>query len=498
MSKVLSDLQFDVKSNVVDKVQIQEVFNYFETLSSIPRGSGNEKEVSDYMVTFAKNLGLEVKQDQNYNIYIYKPATKGYENCPTVILQGHLDIVCEKDKETEFDFEKQGLNLFIDGDWIKAKGTTLGADNGVSIAYQMAVLADNTLEHPALECLMTTEEETGMGGVDNMHPEYLNGKILINIDTTHEGEFLVSCAGGARAYLSLPLEFEDNSSENVSYHVHIQGLVGGHSGGEIHHERANANVLMGRVLEVCNNKYNIKLSTIDGGTKDNVITRECDATISVQKSQSEAFLKTIQELEQSFKDEYSAQDPNIFILAKQVDTAGQVIKDDVLEKLISIIRLLPYGVQGMSHQLENLVETSLNVGILTIENGEFLAKTSVRSSVLTRKLELLSRVEWVAKLSGAKCDIGSDYPAWQYAPESKIRDLAVKVYNEKYETPAEIKAVHAGLECGFLSQKLEGVDMIAFGPNMLEIHSPNERVSISSMARVYDYVATLLKEMKNY
>ena len=310
-------------SEILSNLQPREVFHYFEEISKIPRESGNEKEISDYMVKFAENLGLDVKQDESYNVYIKKPATPGYENVPAIIIQGHLDMVCEQNNDTNHDFNKEGLDLYIEGDWIKAKGTTLGADNGVAIAYQMAILADKSLKHPKIECLMTTDEERGMTGVKNLHPEYLTGKVLLNLDSDSEGEFFLSCAGGAKASFVIPV-VKNKMDKNLDlYKIQIKGLKGGHSGAEIHLERANAHILMGRVLNHLRKIVTFELVDISGGSKDNVITRECQVLIGVQSVERDILSKEIYNLKNMFKKEYISQEPELELdicLNKEIDT----------------------------------------------------------------------------------------------------------------------------------------------------------------------------------
>ncbi|ONI47049.1 aminoacyl-histidine dipeptidase [Candidatus Epulonipiscium fishelsonii] len=470
------------------------VLDYFKEICNIPRGSGNEKAISDYMVKFAEGLGLAVKQDKANNVYIFKPATKGYENCPTVILQGHLDMVCEKDQNTKFDFQTQGLDLIVEGDWIKAKGTTLGADNGIAIAYQMAILADNSLKHGPIECLMTTEEETGMGGVANLHPEYLKGKILLNMDTDIEGEFLVSCAGGIRASITVPFEYKPIENSAV-YEIHIKGLTGGHSGAEIHHERANANVLAGYMLAVFDRKYDVNLISINGGNKDNVITRECTFEIAIPLHLSSTFEMNFKSVADACKGMYKTQDPNMEINYKKIEKDKMI---STTETFINLIRLLPNGIQRMNHEMKGLVETSSNVGVVKTTENNIEISISMRSSTYYGKIELASRIQRLANVLGVFCKLSSDYPGWEYQSNSRIREMAVKLYKEMYHKEPEIKAIHAGLECGFLAQKLPNTDIIAFGPTVKDIHSPNERASISSMNRVYEYVVKLLEEIKNY
>lgn len=482
-------------TDILKDLQPGKVFQYFEAISNIPRGSGNEKAISDYMVNFATELGLEVKQDEAYNIYIKKPATPGFENAPTVILQGHLDMVCEKNKETEHDFSKDGLELVIDGDWIRAKGTTLGADNGVAIAYQMAVLADNTLKHPAIECLMTTDEERGMTGVAGMHPEYLSGKILLNLDTDVEGEFLVSCAGGAKVFMSYPLETEVVKAGFVSYTLTINGLVGGHSGADIHFERGNAHLLMARVLDDLRNKVDFHLAHIVGGSKDNVITRECEVTLLFDANSFEAVKNIVLEKEATFKAEYSKQDPDVKITLQEVAMPQIALTMPLRDKIIDFMIALPNGVMGYDQNMKGLVQTSLNLGIVQIEESHIAFGAAIRSSVATKKEELIKKLEVISKYFGADFKVMGAYPAWQYNENSKVRDEAITLYKKMYGTEPTITAIHAGLECGFISEKLPDLDMIAFGPNVKDIHSPEERASISSMARVYEYLVKLLETL---
>ncbi|MEG0502162.1 MAG: aminoacyl-histidine dipeptidase [Cellulosilyticaceae bacterium] len=482
-------------TRVLGNLQPEKVFYYFEEISRIPRGSGNEKAISDYMVEFAKKHNLWVKQDEVNNIYIKKPATKGYENAPTVILQGHLDMVCEKNKETDFDFEVQGLDLYTDGDFIKARGTTLGADNGIAIAYQMAVLADDTLVHPAIEALMTTAEETGMDGVANLHPEYLEGKILLNLDTDDEGEFLVSCAGGARAHLIIEDQWNKVSKEECAYRILINGLIGGHSGAEIHHERANANVLMGRVLELLREKVAYEISEVSGGTKDNVITRECEVVIVTEANQYNAIAEVVEEMKANFSEEYAVQDAGICIAVSEVKAEKKLTKV-ATKQLIDVLLLLPNGISGMSHQISGLVESSMNIGVVQSGEDGIHVTLSIRSSMPSRKMEIVRKITVLSRILEIKCEVGAFYPAWVYEKDSEIRGIAIETYKQMYNEEPKIRAIHAGLECGFISEKLPGVDMIAFGPNVRAIHSPEERASISSMQRVYTYLVELLKNIK--
>lgn len=485
-------------SDILKGLQPSKVFEYFETISSIPRESGNEKAISDYMVKFANELGLEVHQDEAYNIYIKKPATEGYENAPTVILQGHMDMVCEKNKNTQHDFNTEGLKLYIDGDWIGAEGTTLGADNGVAIAYQMAILADNTLKHPAIECLMTTDEERGMTGVSNLHPEYLQGKILLNLDTEVEGEFLVSCAGGAKAYLTMPYEPIEISEDAVLYKVTLNGLKGGHSGAEIHYERGNAHILMGRVLNALRGQLEFDLVSFEGGTKDNVITRECEVILALSRDHISRLKEVTEEMLTIFKTEFVVQDPEIRMTVEETEHQRQGICKSATDQLINLLLIIPNGVMGYDQHMKGLVQTSLNLGIVKVEDNKIRFGTAVRSSVASRKEELLNKLKALSTAMNMAFEVKGDYPAWQYDDNSRIRELSISLYEEMYGKTPNVTAIHAGLECGFIAEKCPGLDMISMGPNLKHIHSPQEVASISSMARVYEYLVKLLENLIAY
>ena len=485
-------------SDVLKDLQPRKVFEYFEAISAIPRESGNEKAISDYMVNFAKELGLEVHQDEAYNIYIKKPAAPGYEHLPAVILQGHLDMVCEKNKETVHDFEKDGLKLFVDGDWIGAKGTTLGGDDGIAIAFQMAILADNTLKHPALECFMTTDEERGMTGVANMRPEYLQGKILINVDNEVEGEFIVSCAGGAKAYSTLSFNREPIVEGSSVCKITINGLKGGHSGAEIHHERANAHILMGRVLHNIREQVDFQILKVEGGTKDNVITRECEVWIATKVPHQERVAAIVAEMERVFKAEYEVQDPDITVVCNEVAYEGLAMDAQSAHQFIDYLLVVPNGVMGYAKHMEGLVETSLNLGIVKMDESTVRFASAVRSSVASRKAEILTKLSALAHAFGMAFEIKGDYPAWQYDSHSRIRELAVELYEKMYGKSPKVTAIHAGLECGFISEKCPGLDMISIGPDLEHIHSPEERLSISSTARVYEYILQLLENLASY
>ena len=482
--------------NILKGLEPQSVLKYFEEISQIPRGSGNEKGISDFLVNFGKNLGLETIQDESLNVIIRKPATPGYENAPGVIIQGHMDMVCEKNKDTIHDFEKDPIKLRVDGDYIYATGTTLGADNGIAVAYGMAVLASNDIAHPAIELLVTTDEEVGMGGAIALDGTLLKGKYLLNIDSEEEGKLLVSCAGGARSEVTLPINFEDMEKDFEVYEIMLRGLKGGHSGMEIDKQRGNSNKLMGRVLNDINANCDIRLISINGGSKVNAIPRECDTLLAVKKEDIKKLEELIQKWDSILKDEYHANDSGVNVTLVKKEENHKVFSKDTTFKAIKIMNLIPDGVDTYSIEMKGLVQSSTNLGVVTTEEDKIIFASSTRSSVETLKTKLLDEIADVAEVLGGEFEIQAPYPAWQYNPDSKIRELCSNVYKNMTGKDPEIIAIHAGLECGLLGEKIEGLDMISFGPNMYDVHTPNEHVSISSVKNIWDFLVEILKAIK--
>ncbi len=479
--------------NVLKGINPEKVLCFFEKLTQIPRGSGNEKEVSDYLVNFAKERNLKVKQDGALNVIIEKDATEGYENAKTVILQGHMDIVCAKDKDVEFDFEKDPINIYVDGDMIRTKGTTLGADNGIAIAMAMAILDSNEIKHPKLIVLATTNEETGMEGVMNLEKGSIKGDVLINIDSEEEGVLLASCAGGVRSTVSLPIEYVDNDFK-YNYVVSVDGLLGGHSGIEIDKKRASAIKLMGRILSALNDEIEIGISEINGGEKMNAIAKRCEVLLGLNNRKK--FEKIINDVSVDIKNELKTSDGFILIEYELVDEKKKYISVQNKKDLISLIRLMPQGVQTMSADIEGLVESSSNVGVIRTDENRISLNSAIRSSVRSLKYEIANRIDYLSKLTNSTHKLVAEYPEWQFKKESYIRDLMSKVYMDKFNDELKIDAIHAGLECGFLKEKLGDIDMVSLGPNMYDVHTPNEHVSISSVKNVYEFLLEVLKEMK--
>lgn len=475
-----------------NKIEPKEVFKYFYDISQIPRGSGNEKAISDYLYNFGKSLNLETIQDDVLNVIIKKPATKGYENAPTIIIQGHMDMVCEKNKDTVHDFLKDPIDLYVEGDFVRARGTTLGADNGIAVAMGMALVASKTIEHPAIEILITTEEETGMTGAVGFDPKNLDGKLLINIDSEEEGSLLVSCAGGVTNKVTLPIEKAPVLKKDF-YSIFITGLDGGHSGVDINKEKGSANKLLGRLLYAINKEVNFELVSMNGGSKNNAITREAEAIVGVENDDFLKLKKIVGDFENIYKRELSASDPGIIIRLEPAIRPSEVLTEDSKQRAINLLYLFPHGVNSASVEIKDLVVSSNNLGVLTTNENNITFEGAVRSSVPTLKDEITSRIGAIANLLGASSENKNGYPAWTYNPNSKLREKMVEVYKKMYGSEPNVVAMHGGVECGLFGDKIEGLDMVSMGPNCYGAHTPTERISISSTKRVWEYLLEILK-----
>lgn len=475
----------------VKEVEPKEVFNWFYELNQIPRCSGQEKEVSDFLVDFAQTRDLEVHQDEIYNVIIKKPGTKGYENADPVIIQGHMDMVCVKGEASDHDFSSDPIEMIVEDDFLKANNTTLGADDGIAVAYALAILASDDLKHPPLEVLITTNEETGMDGVHGLENTHLSGKTLLNIDSEEEGTFLVSCAGGATKLTKFALEKEDAASEGLK--ISISGLEGGHSGMEIIKQRANAIKLMGRILDKCRRESEIKIGQITGGIKHNAIPS--NARVELVAENIEDLKTLIEEFAVKLKAEYSVEDPNLEIEVNQAQI-DKVYTLKLTENLIDFLMMTPDGVQYMSRKIDGLVKTSLTNAIIEEKEDIIQITSSVRSASNSSLREILNVLEVVAKRSGAEIEEEGNYPAWQYNDQSEIKDKALAVYQDLFEKDAEVTAIHAGLECGLLKEILPETEMISFGPNLYDVHTENEHLSIPSAQRIWKFLTALLAELK--
>ncbi len=478
-----------------EKLYPQRVFYYFEQIAAIPHGSRNTKAISDYLVDFAKEHNLVWYQDENNNVVIVKEASAGYEAAEPIIIQGHMDMVCEKEKGVDIDFEKDGLKLYIDGDFLKAEGTTLGGDDGIAVAYALALLDSQEIAHPKLEVVITVDEEIGMLGADAIDLSMLTGHTMLNIDSEVEGSFLTGCAGGMAVNVTLPIKRVMQSGEKVA--LTITGLEGGHSGSEIDKEHGNANILMGRLLRALFEETPFGIISLAGGLKDNAITRECVTELLVPQENVNLVKEIADKLDIELKKEFMTADPSVCIEFEDLGKKEESILDfGSVSRVIFYLRSVPNGVQHMCQVMHGLVETSLNLGIMELKEDALHTVTSIRSSVGTRKADLLDRVTAIVELLGGEAEVEGDYPAWEYKQDSSLRPQIAKVYKQLYGKDPVFETIHAGLECGLLSEKIKNLDCVSFGPDNFDIHTPKERLSISSTGRVWDFIVEFLRQAK--
>jgi len=463
-----------------------KVFEFFEKISSIPRGSGHTDKIADYCVDFAAARGLKCFKDETGSVIIYKNGSHGRENAEPLILQGHLDMVWEKEADSDFDFENQGINLLLDGDYLTADKTTLGGDDGIAVAMCLAILDSESISHPPLEVVFTTDEETGMDGARALDVSLLRGKRMINIDSEEEGILWASCAGGARADITLDAATEENTLP--AYEIHIGGLRGGHSGTEINRGGANASVLAGGLLKKLEDTYDFFIAAVNGGTMDNAITRENRFTVCTDADIKE----TVEKYEEEIKNRYRENDGDIFI---RIDSAVSKTRysSETSRKITGLLSSFPYGVIKMSSVIDGLVQTSLNLGITSSDDEKIRFGFSVRSNVNSEKEELLNQLESIARKYSADFTVYGNYSAWEYRENSPLRDSLTAIYEKMYSKPLEIAAIHAGLECGIFAEKIEGLDCVSLGPDLFNVHTPSERLGISSTRRTYEFLLKVLE-----
>ena len=469
---------------VLENVQPAEALRYFEEICAIPHGSRDTRRISDYLVDFAKAHGLRYVQDASNNVVIFKEASPGYENHPTVILQGHMDMVCEKDGDCDIDFSTDGLRLATDGRYLFAKGTTLGGDDGIAVAYALAILASEELRHPPLEAVFTVDEEIGMLGAEAMDMSVLQGRILLNCDSEDEGVLTVSCAGGATSCLTKEVKREAVSGQ--VWRMGVKALTGGHSGVEINKGRANANKVLAKILE----GLPVRLISMDGGSKDNAIPRASEAVVVGQEpraaffARAEEVKKTLPETETAV--EFYCEPGESDLLPMTASCSGEVI---------ALLNALPNGVQAMSRDIPGLVQTSLNLGILTTSEARVTMTFSVRSSVNEEKRELTGKLATAGEAFGAAYSESGAYPAWEYRKESRLRDTMAASYEKLFGEKPMVEAIHAGLECGIFCDRLPGLDAVSFGPQMHDIHTSRERLDLVSVERTWRLLVDVLSQL---
>ena len=467
------------------------VFGYFEQICSMPHGSGNTKIISDYLVNFAKEQGLEYIQDELNDVIIFVPGTCGMEDHTPVIIQGHMDMVCEKDADCPIDMDKEGLDIAHDGQYIFAKGTTLGGDDGIAVAIAMALAADKSIPHPPLELVITVDEETGMFGAAGIDLSMLKGRMLLNIDSEDEGIFTVSCAGGARATIHMPIARK--AVYGPAIRLVVDGLQGGHSGVEIHKNRANASKVMGEFMGRILEKMPLCMVSFAGGSKDNAIPRSCEVNAIALGMELESINAIAAELQAEIRANFA--EPEAIIEAFNTDAlGGNAISAEGTAKLVALLREVPNAIQAMSDKIPGLVQTSLNLGVAKLSD-EFSLTFSVRSSVNQEKQALLAKLRSIAENYGGSYTQVGEYPAWEYKEDSVLRDTMVEVYTRMYGKQPEVVAIHAGLECGLLGEKLPGLDAVSIGPEMHDIHTSREKLGIASTRRTWEFVLEVLKAL---
>lgn len=475
----------------------ERVFYYFEEISNIPHGSHNTKAISDYCVEFAKARGLNYYQDAENNVIIYKDATSGYEKVPAVIIQGHLDMVCEKESDSTIDFEKDGLELLVSGDDLYANKTTLGGDDGIAVALGLAILDDEEHPHPALEVLFTSDEEVGLLGATALDASKLTGHYFINLDSEEENTLTCGCAGGVRMDGVIPIERE--VFHGMQYRITLSSFQGGHSGMEIDKWHINPVILMGRLLFELSEQVPIRLLSLKGGNKDNAIPREATAEILADIKDGTKTEEAFAKIKEEFLSEFLSMEPEMKVLLNTLnETEGTVLSREDFSKVLFFLLESPVGVQSMSADIQGLVETSLNLGVFEVEKDCFRATYALRSSKNTARTALEKKMRlYISHFSGGSVSTRGEYPAWEYRKHSKLRDLCTSIYEERYQKPMKVEAIHAGLECGIFSEKNQDLDCVSLGADVFDVHTPKERLSISSTQRIYEYLWEILKRAKD-
>ena len=485
----------------LEGLEPKKVFEYFEYISSVPRGSGNTKAVSDLCVKFANERGLDVYQDSLNNVIIRKPATPGYEDAPIVILQGHLDMVCAKTDTCSKDMATEPIDLTHDDKYVFAKDTTLGGDDGIAVAYALAILDSSDIKHPAIEAVFTVDEETGMDGASGIDANEIKGRILLNIDSEEEGIFTCGCAGGCRVNGEIPVFFKKPQRNGGYYKITLSGLKGGHSGTEIHKQPASANFLMGRVLYELYYKSEFNLVYLKGGKFDNVISSTAEAVIFYEDYIKIPIDEVIGKIEAELKTEYGYINPELKLKCEETEPISLDISYDVLDKkstenVIHVIYLSHQGVIETDPELKGMIRTSQNLGIIDLQEDKFCISFLVRSSINAQKESAVNKISQLVHLFSGSVSYTGNYPGWKYEPVSRLKDVCIDVYKEQYGKEPVVTTIHAGLECGLFTDKLSGLDAISIGPDILAIHTPNEKLDIASVGRVWKFLLTVLEKMK--
>ena len=482
-------------SELVKKLEPKIIWNHFANLNAIPRPSKKEEQVIEFMMNFGKDLHLETFTDSVGNVIIRKPATKNFENRKTIVLQSHLDMVHQKNGTTIFDFDNEGINMLIEGDWVTADGTTLGADNGMGVAAIMSVLSSKKIQHPKIEALFTIDEETGMTGAMGLEAGLLEGEILLNLDTEEDDEIGMGCAGGIDVTATGKYPEGVTPQKTIGFSITVKGLNGGHSGMDIHKGLGNANKIMNRLLFDGFSKFGLRISEINGGSLRNAIPRESNATIAIDKISEKIFLRNTELLIAQIKNEFSSIEPNLTIEIQEIATPKKVMELNIQENFIRAIYTSLNGVYRMSPKISGLVETSNNIAKVTVQKGLIKVKCLIRSSSESNKQDLTNSLKSAFELAGFEVELSGEYPGWQPNVNSKILEIVSNIYEDLHGEKAHVAACHAGLECGILGQNYPKMDMVSFGPTILGAHSPDEKVSISSTQKFWRFLQEILKNI---
>lgn len=474
----------------------EAVWGYFEEICQIPRSSKKEEKIIAFMLDWAQKQGLQAKRDKAGNVLISKPASKGRENAPTVVLQAHLDMVCEKNSDTIHDFDKDPIRPYVDGEWVKAKGTTLGADDGIGLAACMAVLSSKDIKHGPIECLFTVDEETGLTGAFALQPRFINGRILLNLDSEDEGEMFIGCAGGIDTVVRLGYTTETLAADAFALKVQVKGLQGGHSGDDIDKGRGNAIKILNRFLWDMNAKYGIRVALLEGGNLRNAIAREAEAVITVSYRLKEQLRVDFNVYAAEMENVWHITEPGLRMTLETTDLPVRVLDTQSTNALLNSLYACPHGVFSMSYRMPGLVETSTNLAAVRfIENNTILITTSQRSDINSEKFNIANMVEAVFTLAGAKVEHGEGYPGWVPNPESPIVKVAVESYKKLFGKTPVVRSIHAGLECGLFLEKYPDMDMVSFGPTLRGVHSPDEKINIKTVEMWWSHLIDILQSV---
>jgi dipeptidase D len=481
-------------NNDLMALEPKKVFEFFAEILQIPRPSKKEDKIIEYLLKWGNDRKLETLRDDIGNVLIRKPATKGFEAKPWVCLQSHMDMVCEKNSDKVFDFEKDSIETYIEDGWLKAKGTTLGADDGIGMAMALAILDSDDIEHGNIECLFTVDEETGLSGAEALKPDFLNSRILINLDSEDEGELFIGCAGGKDTMGKLPYELEP-SPKGKAYKISVFGGKGGHSGDDINKGLANANKVLNRILWTLNDTMDYALASFEGGNLRNAIAREANAVVVVDDEDAKEMIEMVKKYNEDIRFEFRSTEPNLGVKIEEVERPKEVIDPMTQEDLLNVLYAIPHGVLSMSREIPNFVETSTNLASVKMVDNCFVIATSQRSSIETAKEAACDRNEACLRLVGADVTHGDGYPGWVPNPQSKILKIAEQSYEKLFGKKPIVRAIHAGLECGLIGEKYKGMDMISFGPTLRGVHSPDEKLEIKTVEMCWRHTLDILKNV---